>query len=93
MYLAARTGVPQSTVWRVLRRHGLNRLSWLDRPTGRVIRRYERSAAGELVHLDVKKVGKVQPGGGWRVRGRGSPKTKRRRRKRRGYTFLHVLCV
>ena len=91
VFLAVRTGVPASTVWRVLRRHGLNRLSWMDRPTGRVIRRYERSQPGELVHLDVKKVGKVPPGGGWRVHGRGSPKTKRRRRrKRRGYTYLHV---
>ena len=89
-YLSVRTGVPQATVWRVLKRHGLNRLSWMDRPTGRVIRRYERAGAGELVHLDVKKVGKVPPGGGWRVHGRGSPKTKRRRRKRRGYTYLHV---
>ena len=62
----------------------------MDRPTGRVIRRYERTAPGELLHLDVKKVGKVPPGGGWRVHGRGSPKTKRRRRKRRGYTYLHV---
>ena len=89
-YLSVRTGVPASTIWRVLRRHGLNRLSWMDRPTGQVIRRYERSSPGELVHLDVKKVGKVPPGGGWRVHGRGSPKTKRRRRKRRGYTYLHV---
>ena len=84
-----RTGVPQATIWRVLKRHGLNRLSWMDRPTGQVIRRYEQSAPGELVHLDVKKVGKVPPGGGWRVHGRGSPKAKRRR-KRRGYTYLHV---
>lgn len=34
---------------------GLNRLSWIDRPTGQVIRRYERSSPGELVHLDIKK--------------------------------------
>ncbi len=48
VYLSARTGVAASTVWRVLRRHGLNRLDVIDRPTGRVIRRYERSAPGEL---------------------------------------------
>ena len=89
-YLSVRTGVPQATIWRVLKRHGLNRLSWMERPTGQVIRRYERSAPGELVHLDVKIVGKVPPGGGWRVHGRGSPKAKRRRRRRRGYTYLHV---
>ncbi len=91
VFLAARTGVPPSTIWRVLKRHGLNRLSWMDRPAGRVIRCYERTAAGELVHLDVKKVGRVPPGGGWRVHGRGSARAKqRRRRKRRGYTFIHV---
>ncbi len=62
----------------------------MDQPTGTVIRRYERSSPGELVHLDVKKVGKVPPGGGWRVHGRGSPKAKRKRRRRLGYTYLHV---
>ena len=56
------------------------------------MRRYERSAPGELVHLDVKKVAKVPPGGGWRVHGRGSPQARRSRRGRRrgGYTYLHV---
>ena len=74
----------------VLRRNGLNRLSWIDRPTGRVIRRYERSAPGELVHLDVKKVGKIPPGGGWRIHGRGSTQAKRSKRRPVGYTYLHV---
>ena len=94
VYLSARTGVPASTVWRVLCRHGLNRLDRLDRPTGRTIRRYEKAAPGELVHLDIKKVAKVPPGGGWRVHGRGSPKARRSRRSGRsgggGYTYLHV---
>ena len=93
-YLSARTGVPASTVWRVLRRHGLNRLDRLDRPTGRTIRRYEKAAPGELVHLDIKKVAKIPPGGGWRAHGRGSPKARRSRRSGRsgggGYTYLHV---
>ena len=90
VYLGARTGVPASTVWRVLKRNGLNRLSWIDRPTGRVIRRYERSAPGELVHLDIKKVGKIPPGGGWRIHGRGSQQAKRSSGRRVGYTHLHV---
>ena len=98
MYLSARAGVPASTVWRVLRWHGLNRLDRLDRPTGRTIRRYEKAAPGELVHLDVKKVAKIPPGGGWRAHGRGSPKARRSRRsgrsgrsrRRGGYTYLHV---
>jgi transposase InsO family protein len=58
-------GVPASTVHKILVRHGLNRLAWIDRPTGRVIRRYERDHPGELIHLDVKKVGKIPPGGGY----------------------------
>jgi hypothetical protein len=40
-------GIPASTVHRVLTRHGLNRLRWMDRPTGQVIRRYERARPGE----------------------------------------------
>ncbi len=68
-YLAWRAGVAQSTIWRVLCRDGLNRLDHLDKPTGRVIRRYERDAPGELVHLDIKKVANIGPGGGWRVHG------------------------
>ena len=47
VYLSARTGVPAATVWRILARNGLNRLACITRPTGRVIRRYERSAPGE----------------------------------------------
>ena len=82
-------GVPAATVWRILARNGLNRLAWIDRPTGRVIRRYERSSPGELVHLDVKKVGQIPPGGGWRIHGRGSAQAKRKRRPV-GYTYLHV---
>ena len=88
--LAARVGVPASTVHRVLVRHGLNRLAWIDRPTGVRVRRYEKAHPGELVHVDVKKVAKVPPGGGWRIHGRGSPKARPNKRKRRGYTYLHV---
>jgi transposase InsO family protein len=83
--ISMHTGVPSSTVWRVLCRHGLNRLCWLDRPSGRTIRRYERAHPGELVHLDIKKIGKIPPGGGWKVRGRGAVKA-----RRVGYTYLHV---
>src|SRR3974390_1721919 len=54
--LAGIVGVPASTVHRVLVRHGINRLRWMDRPTGRVIRRIETSRPGELVHIDVKKL-------------------------------------
>jgi transposase InsO family protein len=60
-----------STVHRVLRRRGLSRLEWLDRPTGRIVRRIETSRPGELVHVDTKKLHQVPVGGGWRAHGRG----------------------
>ncbi len=77
-------GMAGSTVHRVLVRHGLNRLKWLDRPTGKPIRRYEREHSGELIHLDIKKVGKIPSGGGWKVNGRSGSK-----RTKVGYTYLH----
>ncbi|WP_037840419.1 IS481 family transposase, partial [Streptomyces sp. NRRL S-1813] len=60
-------GIPASTVHRVLTRHGLNRLRWMDRPTGQVIRRYERARPGELIHVDIKKLGNIPDGGGHRI--------------------------
>ncbi|WP_180686416.1 helix-turn-helix domain-containing protein, partial [Streptomyces gossypiisoli] len=59
-----------STVHRVLARYGLARLAHLDRATGRVIRRYERDRPGELVHVDIKKLGNIPDGGGHKVLGR-----------------------
>lgn len=56
-------GLNPSTVHRVLTRYGLAKLRWLDRPTGRVIRRMESAACGDLVHVDVKKLGKIPAGG------------------------------
>jgi transposase InsO family protein len=80
-------GLHPSTVHRVLSRYGLARLRWLDRPTGRVVRRYEHAAPGDLVHLDVKKLGRIPDGGGWRIHGR----TRRPNRHRgHGYAFLHT---
>ncbi|WP_328788194.1 MULTISPECIES: IS481 family transposase [unclassified Streptomyces] len=63
-------GLPASTVHRILTRHGLHRLAWIDRPTGTPIRRYERERPGELIHVDVKKLGRIPDGGGHRVLGR-----------------------
>jgi transposase InsO family protein len=54
-----------------------------------MVRRYERPRPGELVHVDVKKVGRIPPGGGWRIRGRG-PRTAEDRRRRLGYDYLHT---
>ena len=79
--------VAHSTVHRVLVRLGLNRLAWMDRPTGRVIRRIHTTRPGELVHVDVKKLGRIPAGGGWRAHGRGNvahPQT-----TRVGYAYVH----
>ena len=65
-------GLAPATVHAVLRRHGMHRLAWLDRPTGQLVRRYERARPGELVHVDVKKLGAIRPGGGWWAHGQGS---------------------
>jgi hypothetical protein len=61
--------VPRSTISAVLRRHGLSRLTHLDRPSAVVVR-YERERPGELLHVDVKKLGRIPPGGGHRAIGR-----------------------
>jgi transposase InsO family protein len=87
--LAGIVGLPASTVHRVLVRHGVNRLRWLDRPTGRVIRRIETSRCGELVHIDVKKLARVPDGGGHKALGR-TTETKRRSRSGGGYTHIHT---
>jgi transposase InsO family protein len=89
--IAARLGLVASTVHRILCRLGLNRLSWLDRPTGRLIRRIETSRPGELVHVDVKKLGRIPDGGGWRVLGKASADTSgAKKRARIGYLYLHT---
>jgi transposase InsO family protein len=72
-------GLHPSTVHRVLSRYRLARLAWLDRATGRTVRRYERDRPGELVHVDVKKLGKIPNGGGWRMVGQAVGKRNRHR--------------
>lgn len=93
-------GIHPSTVHRVLTRYGLAKLRWLDRPTGRVIRRMNSERPGDLVHIDIKKLGKIPAGGGWRMLGRTvgnrnaradkSPQQRRNRQLIRGYHFLHT---
>ncbi|MGK3209349.1 helix-turn-helix domain-containing protein, partial [Amycolatopsis sp. MEPSY49] len=63
-------GLNPSTVHRVLLRYRCARLAHLDRRTGRPIRRYEHPAPGDLVHVDIKKLGNIPDGGGHRVTGR-----------------------
>lgn len=80
-------GVAPSTVHAVLARLGLNRLAWMDRPTGRVIRRITTTRPGELVHIDVKKLGRIPAGGGWRAHGRGNDT--HRGHAGVGYAYVH----
>ena len=68
--IGSRLGLPASTVHAVLVRCRLNRLSHLDRRTGEPIRRYEHDHPGAMLHLDVKKLGNIPDGGGWRYLGR-----------------------
>ncbi|WP_406147790.1 IS481 family transposase [Streptomyces sp. NBC_01012] len=79
-------GLPASTVHRILTRQGLHRLAWLDRPTGTVIRRYERERPGELIHVDVKKLGRIPDGGGHKVLGRQAG---RATRSQMGFDYVH----
>ena len=67
---APRLGIAPSTVHRILVKARLNRLSHVDRATGEPIRQYEHPHAGSLVHVDVKKIGNIPDGGGWRYVGR-----------------------
>lgn len=83
--------ISQPTVTRWLQRLGLNQRRHLDldgqptRTPGRILARYP----GHMVHLDVKKTGRIRDGGGWRIHGRGSDADKARKRERIGYTYLH----
>ena len=65
-----RLGMPSSTVHAILVRCRLNRLTHIDRATGEPIRRYEHEQPGDMIHVDVKKLGKIPDGGGWRYVGR-----------------------
>ena len=92
--VAAITGVPARTVSRILARHSRPPLAVLDPVTGAVIRasratavRYERAAPGDLVHVDVKKLGRIPDGGGWRAHGRIARPGHHRAV---GYDFVHA---
>ena len=76
-----------STVHRVLERHGISRLADLDRVTKEPIRRYEMTRPGELVHVDIKKLGRIPKGGGWRAHGRGQATDHKRTMV--GYAYVH----
>jgi len=94
--LGPELGVAPRTVTRILRRHGLPRLFECDPLTGDVIRaskttavRYEKDRPGELVHVDVKKLGRIPDGGGWRALGRDATSTYERKKTRVGFDYVH----
>ncbi|GAA0256007.1 hypothetical protein GCM10009539_46560 [Cryptosporangium japonicum] len=96
--IAARLGLNPSTVHRVLTRYRLPRLTQLDRATGVRVRRYERDDPGDLVHVEVKKLGRIPDGGGHRIVGRAQGGRNQRatttaRKNCRaviGYAYLHT---
>jgi transposase len=77
-------GMPRSTIYGILRRHGMSRLAHTDRTSGAVVR-YQCERPGELVHLDVKKLGRIPDGGGHRAHGRAAAS----RGRGIGYDYLH----
>lgn len=96
--LGPRLGVPPRTVARILRRHNVPYLRDCDPMTGQVIRsskatavRYERERPGELAHMDVKKLGKISQGGGWRAHGRAATTASKHKRGKVGYDYVHSL--
>jgi transposase len=82
--LSHHLAMPRSTVYGVLARHGMSRLAHLDRPSGAVVR-YQRERPGELVHIDVKKLGRIPDGGGHRAHGRATAS----RGRGIGYDYVH----
>jgi len=59
----------------------------MDRPTGRVIRRMIADRPGELIHFDIKKLGRIPAGGGWKAHGRG--KANNPKVTKVGYAYVH----
>ena len=99
--LGARLEIAPSTAHRILTAARLNRLTQLDRATGEPVRRYEHPHPGSLVHVDVKKLGNIPDGGGWRYVGRrqgdrnrsGTPDKSKNKwhNPKMGYAFVHTV--
>jgi len=95
-WIGAELGMAPRTVARILRRHEVPYLRECDPMTGVVIRaskttarRYERDRPGELVHMDVKKLGRIHDGGGWKAKGREHGQTAQQKRAGIGYDYIH----
>lgn len=92
-WIAERTGVSARTVSRILDRYQMPALSEIDPITGLRIRggpvtshRYERDCPGDLLHIDVKKLGRIPEGGGWRLHGWHT----RHAGNRVGFDYIHT---
>lgn len=98
-WIGPELGVAPRTVSAILRRHQMPYLRECDPLTGEVIRaskttavRYERDTPGDLVHVDVKKLGKIPDGGGWRAHGREAGVGANRDRKHgTGFDYVHSM--
>jgi transposase InsO family protein len=95
--IGAELGLPTRTVSRVLARYQVPHLCDCDPMTGEVIRsskitavRYERARPGELVHMDIKKLGRIPEGGGWRAYGRDGVKDPERK-SGNGFDYVHSM--
>lgn len=96
-WIGPELGLAPRTVSAVLRRHHVPYLRECDPLTGEVIRasrttavRYERDTPGDLVHIDVKKIGRIPDGGGWRALGRAATAAQRHKREKVGYDYVHA---
>lgn len=97
-WIGPELGIPARTVSTILRRHQVPLLRECDPLTGEVIRsskttavRYERDRPGELVHMDVKKLGRIPDGGGWKAHGREHGQTGAQKRAKIGFDYIHSL--
>jgi transposase InsO family protein len=94
--IGAQLGVPASTVHAVLVRCRVSRLTQLDRTTGEPVRRYEHPRPGSLLHVDVKKLGNIPDGGGWRFVGKAQGRRNKHRHSpgshpRTGNAYVHTV--
>jgi transposase len=95
--LAAELGLNPSTVGRILARHQVPQLAAIDPITGERIRssrrsenRYEHGRPGAMIHVDVKKLGRIPAGGGWRLHGREATSAHKHKRVKIGYDYVHT---
>ena len=95
--LAAELGLNPSTVGRILARHQVPHLAATDPITGQPVRsarrsgiRYEHPRPGAMIHVDVKKLGRIPAGGGWRLHGRSATSAHRHKPVKLGYDYVHT---